>query len=336
MKKRIPLFLFIVALIIIGANNFYNDNTKYIENETQTGNTGGNLNNGGYFCEFNNKVYFNNYLDNGSLYVMDSNQTNFKKIRNDVSSYINVLDNYIFYSRNNNLVKGKKNTILRGEMNGIYRIDFNGKNVFQLFNNPCKVVNVTGNYVYYQHYTDNTGVTFYKVKIDGKEETKISDLSINPASSFNGKIYYTGVDLDHYIYSYNINTDSTEIIYKGNCFNSVLHNGYIYFISVEDNYNIARVDLNGENKEVLINEHCFTFNLNDDYLYYQVDDGNNSKICVSNIDGTNQVKLMDGNFNSINVTSTFVYFKELNSEQFYELPVDGSYDVKLFSPLVLN
>lgn len=44
------------------------------------GNTAGNANNNGMFCEYNGTVYFSNPYDNGSLYSMKPDGTRIKKL----------------------------------------------------------------------------------------------------------------------------------------------------------------------------------------------------------------------------------------------------------------
>ena len=46
-----------------------------------TGNTAGNLNNGGLFCESDGKVYFANAYDGGALYCMNPNETEINSAR---------------------------------------------------------------------------------------------------------------------------------------------------------------------------------------------------------------------------------------------------------------
>ena len=61
------------------------------------GNTAGNVNNGGYFCEYDGVVYFSNPYDGGSLYSMSPDETNLKKLISAKVSNINAGGRYLFY-----------------------------------------------------------------------------------------------------------------------------------------------------------------------------------------------------------------------------------------------
>ena len=79
--KRIIIILVIVALIaglIVSYNIFFNKTSK--NDSSFVGNTGGNLNNSGLFCQHNDKVYFANPYDSGSLYSMTPDENNIKKV----------------------------------------------------------------------------------------------------------------------------------------------------------------------------------------------------------------------------------------------------------------
>ena len=54
-----------------------------------TGNTAGNLNNHGLFCELDGKVYFSNAYDNGCLYSMNTDETEVRKLISGNISSIN-------------------------------------------------------------------------------------------------------------------------------------------------------------------------------------------------------------------------------------------------------
>ena len=94
MKKTLRTVLVIVIIIaIIGLLvlvRALGDRSVLIpENDPATiGNTPGNLYNGGTFCEADGKVYFSNPYDGGTIYVMNSDQTDIRKL---VSGYTKLL-----------------------------------------------------------------------------------------------------------------------------------------------------------------------------------------------------------------------------------------------------
>ena len=69
-KALLILIPFLLFVIIIGAFAIVGD--RIPDNPPETvGNTAGNLNNSGYFCEYDGKVYFANVYDSDTLYSMD-------------------------------------------------------------------------------------------------------------------------------------------------------------------------------------------------------------------------------------------------------------------------
>ena len=67
------ILLAILLMVILGGRIPMND-------DATVGNTPGNLNNGGYFCEMDGRVYFANAYDNFALYSMNPEQPE-RKIR---------------------------------------------------------------------------------------------------------------------------------------------------------------------------------------------------------------------------------------------------------------
>ncbi len=66
-------------------------------------------------------------------------------------------------------------TIFRGQLFGVYRCDLNGESLKALYDSLSGTIALSGNSLYYQHYSDTTPLAFHKVDIAGKKDTKISD-----------------------------------------------------------------------------------------------------------------------------------------------------------------
>ena len=62
-----------------------------------TGNTAGNLYNGGLFCESEGVIYFSNLYDDGCLYSMLPDETDIKKLSTSRVTSINADSNYLYY-----------------------------------------------------------------------------------------------------------------------------------------------------------------------------------------------------------------------------------------------
>ncbi|ABX41721.1 DUF5050 domain-containing protein [Lachnoclostridium phytofermentans] len=342
MKKkiiiRLLLIIFIpailIALVIISKQN----EQVHYNKKDYIGNTAGNLYNGGTFCEQGGRVYFSNFNDDGTLYSMDLECNNVMKINDDKARYINVDENYIYYSRENNTKVKPTKSIFLFYCSGIYRIDKNnGNNTLQLYGEPSGLLSLYGNTIYYQHYSAKIGIQFYSVDIDKKNETRLSDSPILPASYHEGSMYFAGADVDHSIYAMNTKDNTVKSILNSNCYMPIARPEGIYYISLEDNYALCRIDYEGNNKTVLIDEFCSTYNISIDgnYIFYQVDGGDNNHLGQINLTTMEKKVVLDGDYKQIGCTSNFVFFRDYNGVDVYAYkPQNG--ELRLFQPPVIK
>lgn len=336
MKRALVILAIILVIGGFGIFTILSEKT-YFNDESEIGNTAGNLLNGGLFCEDNNVIYFSNPNDDGALYSMDLNCKNFKKIHSDNVSYINAAGKYIIYVRDNHKRNKSAGNFFNFNNVGIYRINRNGSKIKMLYEDPAKVTTLKGNYVYYQHYNVDDGLKFYRVKIDGSDEKKLSDDPIIPSSFSGNSLYYNGQKDDHNIYQMNTESTSSSVLFEGNCYNPVATDKYIYYLSLEDDYAIGRINKDGSNPKILVNERVSFFNISSSgkYLYYQVDGGNNNGFHKLDLETLENKTLLEGDFNSIHVTSNYVFFKEFDSKKIYRLTASND-SISEFKPPVLE
>ena len=74
MKKAITISVITIIGLLLAVLIFLSIRSSRIvyNNDNAIGNSAGNLNNGGLFCEYNDKIYFANPDDYNKLYVMNS------------------------------------------------------------------------------------------------------------------------------------------------------------------------------------------------------------------------------------------------------------------------
>ena len=168
MKKRLPIIIIAVLVVVFAGLGFYSHQKSKIKYNTSyvNGNTAGNLYNAGLFCEKNGTVYFANPDDDYRLYSMDTNGNHLKKLSYDRVMYINADDHYVYYVRNNEN-NGTGFDFFSYARNSLCRIDQNGENTKILDKDPCLYASLVGNYIYYLHYDDKDATTLYKIGIDG-------------------------------------------------------------------------------------------------------------------------------------------------------------------------
>ena len=266
MKKAITISVITIIGLLLAVLIFLSIRSSRIvyNNDNAIGNSAGNLNNGGLFCEYNNKIYFANPYDYNKLYVMNSDCTNAMKLNDSLSG----------------------------------------------------TIALSGNSLYYQHYSDTTPLAFHKVDIAGKKDTKISDTPYSPACVHNGTIYFSDPAGKHNILSYDTKTDKTSVLYDCNSYLADVENGYAYYIDLSKNYSLVRLNTSNKTLELLYGEKgnkVVNYNVYGNKIFFQVESTDGmTGLYRMNIDGTQIETIAIGNITNIHCTSKYTFF------QYYE------------------
>lgn len=282
-----------------------------LNDENTVGNTAGNLNNNGYFCEHEGRIYFANAYDNYSLYSMNPDETDIKKLHSGASSFINAGGEFLFYVTAGNTESSDTGSF-RGAY-GIYRSKKNGKNVVGMDRCYVGAMQLCGNYLYYEKIDTKTSMSLEKIKIDKKDKQTVNpNALINPNCYVNGRIYYSGTYEDHYLYALNTSNDSSSVVWEGNLWNPIYDGGYVYYMDVGNNYRLCRYSTFEDVVEVLTNERVDLFNVYGNYIYYQT---NTSSPALKRMyaDGSSQETVREGIYQNINITSQYVYFNAFDA-----------------------
>lgn len=331
-KKRtvmlLILVIFILLLLFVLALFFQR---VRLNDGPVTGNTAGNLNNGGLFCEKDGVVYFSNAYDGGRLYSMSPDETHMKKLTDVKATSINADSHYLYYYLDSSTTGTGLGFVQRTY--GVYRSKQNGKSSECLYRGNAVTLQLCGNYLYYQYFDnkDKKGTQLAKVKIDKKEEKKVADYNINPASCVDGLIYFNGTRDDHYLYTLNTADDSIRLLWDGDIWNPVCENGYIYYMDVPHNYRLCRFSLADRTSEVLTEDRVDFFNVSGGMIYYQKSSRTDPALLRMSVDGGEPELVASGVFKNINITSSFVYFSGFDSDiPVYRTPVNGPVNVTQF------
>ncbi len=295
------LLLLMVIAILIGRVPLNDENT--------VGNTPGNLNNGGYFCESDGRVYFANAYDGYALYSMNSDESDLRKLGEGSYSFLNVGGDYLYYSMIGNSDDYELGFI--GTPYGVYRSKLNGKKVTGLDRSHIINMQLCGSYIYYEKYDNKKAVSLEKIRIDKKDkQTVVPEAIINPNCYVDGTIYYNGDDKskDHYLYALDTATGVSSVVWEGDIWNPIVQDGYVYYMDISSNYRLCRYSLYNDTVVVLTNDRIDMFNLYDNYIYYQVSSPTEPALKRMLIDGSSPEVVREGVFQNINITSQYVYF----------------------------
>lgn len=331
-KISIPI-LIIAGIIIYGIYYCYSNRTIWNDSYVN-GNTAGNLYNNGLFCEHNGTIYFSNPNDHHYLYSMPSSGGEATMLCDDIASYINADDNYVYYVRNNAGSDNSKFSFLHVNTNSLCRYDLRNKKVTVLDSDPSIYASLIGNYLYYIHYDTETASTLYRVKIDGSEKEQVNSNPYFTCSANGQYFYYNGIQNDHNIYQLDTSTGTTNLIYEGNFWMPSATNESIYFMDCAQNYALAKLDLSASTATVLVPDRIESYNVYGDVIYFQKNDTEgNAALCSIHTDGSNYKEILSGNYTNINVTSQYVYFSEYGNEDLiYKMPTNGDGTVSVFEP----
>ncbi len=331
MNKRLQAVLItvlsILLFVILITMAVYSEKVT-MNPEGTIGNTAGNINNRGLFCEHNGIVYFSNPYDGNTLYSMNPDESDIKKISSAPVELINAGGNYLYYFQT--AANGSAGLGYMRTRNGIYRSNLSGKEAECFSTSPAFSMQLVNNYLYYL-VSDEKGPHFYKQKIDCSEEQLISDTLINPACAVGSTIYFNGSEDDHELYALNTNDNSIISVWSGNLWYPIVEGDYVYYMDVANNYRLCRYSLSGNVIEVLTNDRIDTYNLCGDMIYYQKSSTQDPCLMRMYKDGSNPELVAEGIFSDINATSQYVYFHPFESMvPTYRTPVAGSISVSTF------
>lgn len=323
----------IMTLIIILIMKLVFDKVKLSEDGT-VGNTPGNLFNMGLFCEKDGIIYFSNVNDYGRIYSMDPAMSDYSLVSTDTGRYLNVDENYVYYSRMNNLNPEYRNSLFAFMKTGLCACDLDGNNNRFISNDSCGMLSLNNNVIYYQRYREEEGVKLVSVGIDGSDEKIITDETILPGAIRNNTLYYTGVRSDHGIHTIDLFSLNERTLFDGFTYMPIPASNGIYYISTQEGYNICRIDYSGQEKVTVVDEFCSFFNLSNDgrYLFYQVDGGNNNRICYMDLSTGVSTTILDGNYKWLNVTDDYLFFYTMEEDMVYAFSTNGSGILNIFNP----
>lgn len=332
MKKKLSIvifsILFVLAFALLILSSLLSGRITPIPEGT-VGNTAGNANNGGLFCEYNGIVYFSNPYDGGALYSMSPDETNLKKLNSINISNINAGGKYLlFYQKE---ASGASGLGYARTSHGIFRSDLSGRNSVCLSRDLIFNLQLVDNYLYYLSSADK-GSEFYQLKIDKSEKNLLSTTSWNFTCALpDGSVYYNGTENNHYLYRYDTHTGSSSTVWGGNLWYPVYESGYIYYLDVSANYRLCRYSLSDDQVEILTHDRVDCFNLAGNHIYYQKNSATEPALKRITLDGQNEETIISGNFTHINATSQYVYFSAFENEMpIYRTPVNGPVSVSTF------
>lgn len=328
LKKSVKITLgVIVVALIIGIGALLMLTQRIVMNpEGTVGNTAGNLNNDGRFCEYDGTVYFLNSFDGGGLFAMAPDESDIRRLNSLDVRNILAGGKYLYYYHTG---ISYDNAGFAGSlgMRALQRSKLDGSNSEALSKEVVSTAQLVDNYLYVLA-ASNSGPSFFKVKIDNSERVNLAEYEINPACAENGVIYYNGTQGNHYLHALDTSTDAVREIWRGNLWYPILEGDYVYYMDVANDYRLCRYSMSQDVIEVLAQERVDCFNVGGGYIYYQTN-GTEAALKCMRTDGNNASVIAQGVYHRINMTSQYVYFQDFrDNSTLYHSPLgSSSYEV---------
>lgn len=339
LKGALVIFIPILIILLIVVGSLLGQRLKAIPKNPVdlAGNSAGNLYNGGTFCEQGGVVYFANPYDNGSIYSMNADQTDIRKVITANASFINAGGNYLYYYSASSAGQTGLGYIRDGR--GIYRTDKAGRHNIILSNVTSNGLMLLGNKLVYSKLdaqsTKSAEETLSCMDLSGEEDKVLVSDQIKPGCSYGKDIYYAGMTGDHYLYICDPLSGNISRAMEINMYEPSVADGYVYYLDMGDNMSLKCTSLSNEHDtRILSTERIETFNLAGEFIYYQTIDesgGNGYAFKRIRTDGSGEEIIKNGVVRDIQATSTYIYFRDFNSDMpIYQIPAYGSGGITTF------
>lgn len=338
--KNILVILIPVAIILlIVLGSFLGQRARAIPANPSdlAGSSAGNLYNGGTFCEYGGMVYFANPYDGGSIYSMKSDGSDIRKVVAANASFINVAGDHIYYYSSSGAGQSGLGYIRDGR--GIYRTDKAGRHNIILSNITSNGLMLLGNSLIYSKLDSDSSKDAKEVlncmDLSGKNEKLLVNDQIKPGCAYGTMVFYAGMTKDHYLYSADPGSGSITRVMEINMYEPSIADGYVYYLDMSDNMSLKRTALSDTSDTITLSPgRIETFNLAGEYVYYQtIDESGGGGYAFKRIrtDGSAEELIKEGVVKDIQVTSSYVYFRDFNADMpIYRLPAYGSGNIEVF------
>lgn len=326
------LITVIILILLIGLSILSSFTQRVPENpEGTVGNSAGNLNNGGLFCETEDKIYFSNAYDNNRLYSMNKDETDIKKLADVSVEYLCAGGNYLYYHQSSS--KGGSGLGYVRNISGLYRMDLKRKAIKGLASEGSGMVQLVNNELYYQYYKKSEGASLYSYSLDGKSNIPVIPDLINPSCVWNNQIYYTDTADARGLYVFDPATKTSSLHTAENIWFPQIQDSYIYYMDASNDYCLCRFRLSDQEPavEILTADRVDTFLVFGNMIYYQKNDREAPALKRMELDGSNNEMVAEGNYENLNGASYYIYFNRFGEPTpVYRTPAFGSIQVAEF------
>lgn len=264
------------------------------------------VNNCGEFMIQDEKIYYANSYDNGTLYSMNTDGSDNRKLNNDWTPWFCVSGDQIYYQN--------------GKDGNIFAMNTDGSDQQKLNNDDSGNINVVGDRIYYENTNDD--FTLYSMNTDGSDRKKLNEDNPLCMNVVGDRIYYSA-KLSGINGIYSVNTDGTDRmkLTDDNPYLMVVTDSWIYYNNESDGFRLYAIKTDGSDRHKVSDDYALSINVVDDHIYYS--NRNDSKIYSINTDGSDRKLLSDDYASWLVVGDSRIYYA-ITGRNIYSMNIDGS------------
>ena len=222
---------------------------------------------------------------------------------------------------------------------GLWKINLDTFKKELIFPHTASNINIVDGWIYANFYVSDDsmyqGSGLYRLKTDGTQVTKLSDLHLENISIVNNKIYGLSWGADS-VYSINLDgTQQTKLINYG--FSTLNVTEHALYMS---NNAIRAFDLDtGELTEALntgISPEYFI--IDGDYVYYyesRYENGYSTKLYKYPLDGSSKPIVIIDNIYRFNISNGYIFYVKLGESGIFKATTDGA-NIEKISDISVN
>ena len=251
------------------------------------------------------RIYYANNYDNGTLYSMNTDGSDNRKLNDDWTSLFYVSGDRIYYQN--------------GKDGKIYAMNTDGSGQQKLSDDASGNINVAGGRIYYSNRDDD--FTLYSMNTDGSDRKKLNGDNPLYMNVVDDRIYYSG-DLSGIKGIYSVKTDGTDRIKltDDSPYCMTVADDWVYYNNENDGYKLYAVRIDGSDRHKLNDDYGLNINVVDNRIYYQ--NGNENKIYSINTDGSDRKLLSDDSAEWLVVGDSRIYYT-ITGSNIYSMNIDG-------------
>ncbi len=284
------ILLAAIGLLLIAAYAIYEQRAHQSTDSADIGNTVGNIANGGFVLQMNDKIFYLNWQDENRLYSMNLDGSERKQLTKESVDTMNGLDGWIYYTNFSDQSKlykiradGAKRSCIYpwqvdalnicgewlyftnlSDLRQIYKLKTDGSHETQLNQDESRNVLVAAGWIYYNNSTDAD--CLYRIRLDGKERTKLTDFNPGIFWLEGNQVYFCNAADDGKLYTMSVEGKEIRLFSAEQAGYLNFDQEYFYYTNLKTGGQLYRMGKEGGNPEKLSDLLPFTISLTQDYL----------------------------------------------------------------------